>query len=183
MTQPNRPPFMVGLCYPGGNPADMLRPFSGWLDMWRVIGIKALRVNAHWARPDVFEFLQFIADHGIRPWPIIDMTIPESNGAADEMLDRELPHVALFAERMVTRMPWITEVEIYNEPLSMGRLAPAHYARMCREVGAVIREVNEDVRILAGEVGRWHVERWHSQRAVVAQTLAVYERAGLGVAA
>lgn len=34
-----------------------------------------------------------------------------------------------------------------------------------------------------GEHGREHVRRWHSEEAVVRQTLAVYERAGLRIAA
>jgi hypothetical protein len=40
-----------------------------------------------------------------------------------------------------------------------------------------------DARVARGEWGRAHVEHWHSQPAVVAHTVRVYEQAGLKVAA
>ena len=39
-----------------------------------------------------------------------------------------------------------------------------------------------DWRAELGERGRQHVQRWHSQRAVVEKTLQVYDRAGLQAA-
>ena len=44
-------------------------------------------------------------------------------------------------------------------------------------------EGGHERRAAVGWQGLRHVERWHSERAVVAQTLEVYERAGLRIAA
>jgi hypothetical protein len=43
--------------------------------------------------------------------------------------------------------------------------------------------LNPDWRAALGERGRQHAQRWHSQEAVVEQTLKVYQRAGVRLAA
>lgn len=59
--------------------------------------------------------------------------------------------------------------------------ADATVETLAGTIETLVSSASERARV--GEVGRAHAERWHSQRAVVDQTFAVYERAGLRVAA
>jgi len=109
------------------------------------------------ARADIFvdQLLLGFGVNNIEAW---SMGIPVVSGLVD-------PEARRKATEMWGQYPW----------------ADANEDSLKAKIERLI--IDPDWRAELGERGRAHAERWHSQRAVVEQTLAVYERAGLRVAA
>lgn len=140
----------VKVCYPCPGPTP-IRPYAGWLDHWRLSGLEGVRSDLHHQRPDAFGLLAFIREHGLQPMPIIE-------------LDGDPSEVAGFTGRLGRDVPWVTEIEIGNEPLSLTNLSPQRYAEYVIPIATAMREANPDCRIYiacehVSSDGRTH-EHW-----------------------
>lgn len=137
---PTRPPFMVGTCWPM-SPTEW--PATEHLLALRALGLHALRFGLHHWRANWPELLTRIAGAGLRPWPILAIDVAQ--GAA------EIDRLGAFARELFTRAPWVTEVEVENEP--SGKMRPEDYAGLVAAVAQAADLAKSEVRIfIAGEV-------------------------------